>query len=87
MYCANFALNLMTKLKILASCVDHIIEETINLLKIAEELKNSNSNISVIEALDNFRTPKLRSSFLSNNCCYIAPEEIILGQSYIHKNG
>ena len=38
MHCANFALNLMTKLKILASGVDHVIEETINLLKIAEEL-------------------------------------------------
>ena len=24
---------------------------------------------------------------MSKNCCYIAPEEIILGQSYIHKNG
>ena len=47
----------MTRLKILASGVDHITEETINLLKIAEELKISNSNISVIEALDNFRMP------------------------------
>ena len=31
--------------------------------------------------------PKLRSSFFSKNCCNIAPEEITLGQSYIHKNG
>ena len=37
MYCANFALNLMTKLKIQASGVEHVIEETINLLEIAEE--------------------------------------------------
>ena len=39
MHCANFTLNLMTKLKVPASGVDTIIEETINLIKISDEVK------------------------------------------------
>ena len=87
MHCANFALNLMTKLKIPASCVDTIIEETINLIKISDKVKNMDDNISMLKALNNFCMPKLRTSFLTKQCGYIAPEEIILGQSYRHING
>ena len=44
-------------------------------------------NISVLEALNNFHMTKLRTSFLTKQCGYIAPEEIILGQSYWHISG
>ena len=86
MHCANFALNLMTRLKIPATGVDTIIEEAINLIKIAEEVQHKDPNISVTEASSNFKTQKQRTSFLSRNCSYIPPEEIITCQSYKHKN-
>ena len=87
MHCANFTLNLMTRLKIVVTGIGTIIEEVINLIKIAEEVQHMDPNISVIVVLSNFKTQKQRTSFLSKNCSYISPEEIILGQSYKHKIG
>ena len=54
MHCANFALNLMTRLKIPATGPDTITEEAMNLIKIAEEVQHEDLNISVIGALRNF---------------------------------
>ena len=65
MHCANFTLHLMTKLKIPASGVDTIIEETINLIKISGKVKNVDDNTSMLEALNNFHMLKLRTSFLT----------------------
>ena len=42
MHRANFALNLMTRLKIPATGVDTIIEKAINLIKIVEEVQHEN---------------------------------------------
>ena len=87
MHCTNFALNLMTKLKIPASGVDTTIEETMSLIKISDKVKNINPNISVLEALKKFCMLKLRTSFLTMQSYYIPPEEIILGQSYKNISG
>ena len=57
MHCTNFALNLMTKLKIPASGVDTIIDETINLIKILDKVQNIDPNISVLEALNKLDVP------------------------------
>ena len=59
MHCANFALNLMIRLKIPATGVDIIMEEAINLIRIAE-VQHKDPNISVVEALSNFKTQKQR---------------------------
>ena len=77
----------MTKLKIPASGVDTIIEETMNLIKISDKVKNVKPNISVLEALKKFCMPKLRTSFLTKQSYYIPPEKIILGLSYKNISG
>ena len=77
----------MAKLKIPASGVDTIIEETMNLIKISDEVKNVYPNINVLEALKKLCMLKLRTSFLTKQSYYIPPEKIILGQSYKNISG
>ena len=84
--CANYALKLQTKLKVPASAVDDVIESTINLIRKGEELQKMNSDVDMAEVLKQFKTQKLRTNYITRNCNYLEPVEVVLGKSYHLKN-
>ena len=86
MQCASFALQLMSKHKLPETSVNDIIENTINFLVFSEEIRQ-NSEVKVSAALENFKTRKTRETFFKKYCNYIAPQEVVLGQSIVRKKG
>ena len=87
MECANFALKLQSRFKVPSSSIDDIIGSTINLIQTAKEARELNPQVSVTDALKELKTQKLCVCFYTNNCHYIAPQEVILGQRYAVRKG
>ena len=82
MQCASFALQLMSKHKLPETSVNDKVESTINFLVFSEEIRQ-NSEVKVSTALENFKTRKTRKTFFKKYCNYIAPQEVVLGQSIV----